>query len=979
MSSDHFTASGVPLLLVGREREQRVLGDHLTAARAGRGNLVLIGGEAGIGKTTLAEHLCGEATQQGALVLVGRCYDLTETPPYGPWLELFARYRPTDGHPPGSMPALPAAFAQPGTVGEVASEAALFHQVQGFFTAVTRRAPLVMLLDDLHWADPASLDLLRFVARSLATLPLLLIATYRADELTRRHPLYQLLPLLEREAHATRLDLRRLTADAIRALVARYNLPDADQERLVTHLQARAEGNAFFVTQLLRALEEDGLLRSNDTGWYLGDLAGVQVPIPLKQVIDGRLTRMGEDAQRLLAVAAVIGQAVPLTLWAAVAGADEETLVAVIEQGATAHLIEETPDGTQARFVHALIRETLYEGILPSRRRRLHRQIGEALIALSHPDPDAVAYHFQQAGDARAAEWLIAAGERAQRAYAWPMAADRYEAALAQMENEDAAMRGWLHYRVAVLRRFAHSAESLERLDEATRLASDAHDQALIAHVRYYRGLLQLDRNDAHRMLDELAAGVAALEALPPAVGRTSGLFDRLDAHAARGTLILRLARVGRYTQARIQGERWIAAAQEGESLGGDWGASGDGLYGLGITYAHQGKIEAAARMFARARTLLEARQHYPTLGGVLGDLLRVMVLPFYADDLERRRQLAAAANEAWMRAWEMGDTYPARWSYAPLLLVEGGWDEARALASAVYHREDYASRAHASAVLAPLALARGEGELLNALIKERLHDGPATEPGRVYYNLAVHQAAARWAIERGDLAAAKEWLEAHVRWLAWSGAVLGLSEGHALWAQYYRAAGDTAAAYESATRALRHATEPRQPLALLAAHRLLGELDTDAGRYNDAEAHLRASLALADACAAPYERALTLLALAELRGATGNRTAALTEFDEMRAICTPLGAKPALARADTLTARSTTVEKARPAFPAGLSAREVEVLRLVAAGQTNREIADALFLSEHTVRVHVRNILTKTQSDNRAAATAFALRHGLA
>jgi DNA-binding CsgD family transcriptional regulator len=198
-------------------------------------------------------------------------------------------------------------------------------------------------------------------------------------------------------------------------------------------------------------------------------------------------------------------------------------------------------------------------------------------------------------------------------------------------------------------------------------------------------------------------------------------------------------------------------------------------------------------------------------------------------------------------------------------------------------------------------------------------------------------------------------------------------------WAQYHRQAGNVAAARAHAERARAHATEPRQPLALLAAHRLLGALAIDAGRFDDAARHLDASLAIADACAAPYERALTLLAMAERCLAMGTPAEAATLLDEMRAICTPLGARPALARADALAVRLDALRDAAPASPAGLSAREVEVLRLVAAGRTNRDIADALFLSEHTVRVHVRNILTKTDTDNRTAAAAFARQHRLA
>jgi DNA-binding CsgD family transcriptional regulator len=185
--------------------------------------------------------------------------------------------------------------------------------------------------------------------------------------------------------------------------------------------------------------------------------------------------------------------------------------------------------------------------------------------------------------------------------------------------------------------------------------------------------------------------------------------------------------------------------------------------------------------------------------------------------------------------------------------------------------------------------------------------------------------------------------------------------------------------AHEHAERALSHATEPRQPLALIAARRLLGELETDAGRFDDAAAHLSAASALADACAAPYERALTLLAMGELSLAMGKPADAATLLDEIRTICMPLDAGPALGRADALAARVAAADDASPAYPAGLSAREIEVLRLVAAGRTNREIADALFLSAHTIHVHVRNILTKTHTENRTHAAAFARDHGLA
>ena len=266
-------------------------------------------------------------------------------------------------------------------------------------------------------------------------------------------------------------------------------------------------------------------------------------------------------------------------------------------------------------------------------------------------------------------------------------------------------------------------------------------------------------------------------------------------------------------------------------------------------------------------------------------------------------------------------------------------------------------------------------------MVDAELPAGRATAPGDapcfLDALLAQHLAVAL-ALDAGDLGDAREWLEMHDRWLAWSSSVRGRSEGHALWAEYWRAAGDDQHAWQHAMHALRDAIEPRQPLAALAAHRLLGELATAAAHPGEAAEHLDHALHLAESCVVPYEKGLTLIALAALRGATNGRAEALRLLDEARAICTPLGARQALARANALTARITATAVSR-AFPAGLSAREVEVLGLMAAGQSNHEIAAALFLSERTVHAHVRHILSKTDTENRAAATAFAVRNGLA
>lgn len=417
--------------LVGRERERTALRDSLAATLDGHGRLVLISGEAGIGKTALAATLCADAERQGALALVGRCYDLSETPPYGPWIELFGRYQPG-----GGLPVLPAAFARRGTVGAMASQATLFTQVEDFLHAVARQRPLVLIFDDLHWSDPASLDLLRAIARHASNLPLLLVCAYRGDELTRPHPLGTLLPMLVRETAAVRLTLPRLRPVHVATWVShRYALRESDAARLATHLHTRSEGNPFFIGELARTLEEEEIVRVENDRWHVGDLTQLRVPALLRQLIDGRLARLGEDARAVLTVAAVIGQEVPLAAWQAVTAVDEGTLLDVIDRAAESRILEESADGASVRFVHALLREALYEGVPPSRRRVWHRRVGEALIALPDPDPDAAAHHLRQAGDPRAVAWLVRAGERAQQAHAYVTAAGRYEAALTLMDR----------------------------------------------------------------------------------------------------------------------------------------------------------------------------------------------------------------------------------------------------------------------------------------------------------------------------------------------------------------------------------------------------------------------------------------------------------------------------------------------------------------------------------------------------------------
>lgn len=240
--------------MVGRTAERVLLREQLAATRSGHGNVVIIGGEAGIGKTTIARDLVAHARASDFLILVGHSHDLTGAPPYGPWLEIGQDYL----HAPTSpeMPPLPDALASQ-NLDKITSQSAFFADVAQFLHGIASIKPVVIVLEDVHWADPASLDLLRHVSVHVSHLPLLLVVTYRVDELTRQNPFYQHLPSLIHESEGLRLDLRRLgDADLSTLVTLHYALDDAARQQLVAYLARYAEGNPFFAMELLRALEE---------------------------------------------------------------------------------------------------------------------------------------------------------------------------------------------------------------------------------------------------------------------------------------------------------------------------------------------------------------------------------------------------------------------------------------------------------------------------------------------------------------------------------------------------------------------------------------------------------------------------------------------------------------------------------------------------------------------------------------------------
>lgn len=998
---DRQTAS----ILVGRNQEQARLREELAAAIAGRGRLVIVDGEAGIGKTTLARDLVREATSRRVRVLSGHCYDRMNAPPYGPWLELFESYETEP-----SLPAPPASFAE-GRLTRVSSQAGLFNDVRRFLAELAGQGSVLILLEDLHWADPASLDLLRYLGVYLGQWPVLLVATYRPDELARNHPFYQHLPALVREADGLCIHLRPLDTDAFQALVGvRYRLSVADTARLVAYLDRHADGNPFFAVELLQALEEEGLLRPGDDRSSLGDLARVVVPRLLRQVIDSRIARLGEDTRQPLEIAAVIGQEVSLALWATMTDLDVEALLSIVERAVGVHLMEAERDGTRVRFVHALTREALYEGILPPRRRQWHGRVGEALATEAEADPEAVAVHFQQSGDDRAWQWLVRAGDRAQAAYAWLTAAERLRSAAALLEGRDGHERMYsqLVFRVAQLLRFSDPHAGINALDEVERLARQRGDAVLLAEARWMRGhlLCYLDRFQPG--LAEILESLEILEAAPPGTARISAtirlwfpdiitatasldlteddlLVKRLNAEGLdfrRCVYAWHVAAAGRAHEAAEIGEHLVNLLADVPATGGGVHiAAAFGNHGLGVAYASVGKPDLARRAWQRSRELFETVDHFALVALSLLGELRDVALTYGAARPADRRRVAAEAETGLARAG--GALRPGvspRLAWLGCLILDGHWDEVDDILRDLPDPGIAYLRREVTVTIATLAGHRGQTARARDQIRLLLPEGPQTQPGNIIHQegLFLQRLAFDLCLDDGDLAGAYAWIEAHDRWLAWSGNVLGLADGHLARARWHHANGETAQARAHASQALDLATGTDQPLVRLAAHRLLGEIDTADGRYAQAEVHLAVALDLADVCEAPFERTLTLIVLANTYLVRGAGHLAGPLLDEIWERCVHLGAAPALTRAEALQARIPAAREAE-SYPNKLTRREVEVLRLLALHRTDKEIAETLFISRHTASTHVKHILTKLGVGNRREAAANATHHDLA
>lgn len=983
---ERSTATGT----VGREAELDVL---RRAARSEATRLVLVSGDAGVGKTRVVQETVTGLAADGWRVLVGHCLDFGEASvPYLPLAEVL------DALPGGDLAALPAGLAEalagvgrggaagptgtttgsPGTTtGSPHGRAEVLDAVLGLVEALGRDAPLALVLEDVHWADPSTRDLVGYLLARRPTARVLLVLTYRGDELHRRHPLRPRLAEWVRLPGVERVALEPLANPAVRELVAALVASDhesAPAEADLEQVVARAQGNAFYVEELVAALVDgDGRL-----------------PDDLADLLLVRLERLGEQAREVVRVASAGGQRVTHDLLARVTELDERQLEAALREAVDARVLVRS-GATAYAFRHALLGEAVHEDLLPGERARLHT----AYAAAVRDSPDATA--------ADLARHALASHDLA-TALAASVAAG--EAALAGGGPDEAAQ----HLATAI-EVHARGAPGLDDPPDLPALVARAAE-ALVAAGRPDQGLALVD-DHLRRLpadgppLPRARLLMARFEAL-----RATEADPRPSRVTAEGLRLvgeepteLRARLLAGHAHALVWDDDLVGAgamAEEAIDLADRLGLA-DVATDAGVTLTWLGRppvdgpaatggdaadLDPATAVRSRLRALVAAAHERGDLAGELRSRLRLGAVE--CDDA-----CLAEAQEAYLGAWQVALAAGRPWTTwgisgrtcaAVVAVLRGRWDEALGLVD--HRREDPppVPRAMLDAVRLAVAAGRGEVERLALLpsLRERWH-----REGLV----AVHGGGA--AVEllgRGDGPAAAvaaydevcgtlapTWGRAFGARLRLAAVTLGVLADHAA----RTPAGTREEVRATAARLLddgeqvvsaRAAQDQRLGPEGLAWHarlraegrRLAWQLGdpVDRGAVVDA---WRAAVAGFERSGQPHEVARSQARLAAALRAGGTPAdveEARALVEAARPVATSLGAVPLLEEL-----------RSGPGSASALTPREHEVLVLVAEGRSNAEVAALLFISAKTVSVHLSNVMAKLGAANRTEAVALARR----
>ena len=1002
----HVQASSISPVFVGRQAETSALDQALARASAGEPQLLVAGGEAGVGKTRLVEEFLAVARASGAVTAVGGCIEIgAEGLPFAPvstvlrslHRELGEALTDSAAGQEGELARLLPELGEP--TREFRDEdgrARLFELTGRLLESLAQERLLVLVIEDLHWADRSTRELLAYLFRSLHRARLVLVATYRSDDIHRRHPLRPFLAELDRLRSIQRLELPRLSEDEVRAQIAGIQGVREPERELVEQIFERSEGNPFFVEELATSSE------------------GCDISDSLRDLLLVRVEALPEEAQQVVRLVAEGGSTVEYPLLAAVADVSESELIAALRAAVEAKVLAPTREGEGYRFRHALVREAVCDDLLPGELSALNRRYAETLEAspeLVRPDQRAarLASYWYCAHDvAKALPAGLEAAVQARRRYAFAEQLRLLDRALEQWE--DATWETRLEVRpadqVGVYPVCGETDESVRYLDL---LAETAH-AALMAGERkralavIKQALRLLERHDdplrkawfwiqRSKLMEgtgkgdgwaELCHAQELVHGLPP-----SPVHAEVLAHTAAWEANHNPRRDNLVTAQRAVE---LAAVVDAESielharltLGGRMVDAGDTAEGLAEM------AEALRRVCDRGHVAILGRAHI-NYAGALDQAGRFeQALEVIAQGIERAHRYGLQDVKAWLHG-----------SRAATLCMLGRWDEVtEAIEQARQLAQGVKPRAFAALRAGQLAVYRGDTGLADQELAEaRKWYGPHDPQPQYVIPLA------RLELEIESARGRVEQVRALLHQAVENGFPMG-TEGYA-WPLLF-----AAASAESDLRGLPAAESEREQtlemireaadqlprlLPLSAAHGLLTDAELLRARGQACPDRWAEAVAALEALPCPFPLAQARYRLAEAlldaeKEGTDRREVATEVLIKAYEVSYALASRPLCERIEQLAMRARISLERSDTPPAstvaaadsedepqaetfGLTRREQDVLALVAVGRTNRQIAQELFISPKTASVHVSNILAKLAVSSRGEAAALAHR----
>ncbi len=941
--------------MIGRGTEVRTLVAAVDRARAGHGGLVLLSGEAGIGKTRLADEVARRSPD--ALVLTGSASHGGGVP-YGPVVAaLRTRLRADPGALAGCGPLAPHLAMILPELGDVTippDRPTLFEAIRCALAHLAEDRPLLIVLDDLHWSDEATLELLSALAGSLGELSVLVLAVYRSDGLARDHGLRRLRHELRRAGRLDELALGPLGPDEVGEVLAAA-LESPPSPSLVRSVHDSTQGTPFFVEELAAALRVSGLLKSGRHGLELGRHGEVPLPETVRDAVLISASELSQAGREAAEAAAVAGEAFDLDLVGSLSS--PEGVAELLEHG----FAREQDVGT-AVFRHGLTRDALYADVPWMRRRTLHRALAEAFEAAGAPSLE-TAEHWRGARDnRRARDALLLAAAESEAVHAFRDAADAGRQALDHWpEGEDDARRS------EALERYAHCAELSGQLAEAAR-----------AWRELTSVLDGIGRATAQRRLAAVLELRGDREAAFAARGAAADAFAAHAAPADAAAERLAMANQRRIAAAHAEAIDLAVRSREDADRAGRLDLRLRALGLEGLARAKHGEYEAGLETVRGA--LAVALEH--DLTAVAAELYQRLSVTLYdGADLPNAQEALDTALDLCHAAGDSGVEVACVTCMAYVLRERGDWQRAAEMSrdmiaadTAVWVAEGLLGAIHC-----------WEGRVSSA---RRLLTSSLAVSERVrHYNMAVDSTAALARIAANDGAhdqAAEHCRSILARWEDSDDhhyALAGLRWG----ATYLASRGDASGTHACVDALGRVAAQTGHADALAALGCAIAEAALLEGDAETAVEQTARAVELHRGLDMPFERAQIELRCGVALAAAGEREAALDRLSSVYRSARKLGARPLAAEAAKDVAALGESVSGRlgaragaDADGAGLSRRELEVVRLVAVGRTNPEIAQALVLSRRTVDMHVRNILSKLGCRSRVEAAHRAGELGL-